>query len=226
MDSHMECPYCSHKIAPAGAFYYLGEHEGIKMAARSFQCQACGGLIVSKIDSLGFNILSVPAEQSNRYSSPGDKVVPLNGNYHTEEIIYPKTQSEKKYDGVGPEITKDFNEARWVLEYSPNASAALSRRCLQTILRKKEGIRKPDLFGEIEEAITRKIYDKSISKWLDQIRKIGNAGAHPISSKVTSEIIEVTKDHASTLILVLEKILKHYEEDTKIETSTVNFHSQ
>ena len=33
-----------------------------------------------------------------------------------------------------PDIAEDYNQAAIVLPYSPKASAALSRRCLQTIL--------------------------------------------------------------------------------------------
>ena len=43
---------------------------------------------------------------------------------------------------VEPQFAEDYNEACLVLPFSPKASAALSRRCLQNIIRLKNEISK------------------------------------------------------------------------------------
>jgi hypothetical protein len=46
---------------------------------------------------------------------------------------------------VPKEFADDYNEACLILEDSPKSSAALSRRCLQHILREKGGFEAKDL---------------------------------------------------------------------------------
>ena len=75
---------------------------------------------------------------------------------------------------VPPEVTDsykaDFVEACAVLPYSPKASAALSRRCLQAILRDKAGTKAKDLYDQIEEVITSGKLPSHISDDLHAVR--------------------------------------------------------
>jgi len=52
---------------------------------------------------------------------------------------------------VPPGIIEDYKEACLVLSDSPKASAALSRRCLQNLLRQAAGVKPGDLSGEIQQ---------------------------------------------------------------------------
>jgi hypothetical protein len=54
---------------------------------------------------------------------------------------------------VDEKFASDYKEACLVLTFSPKTSAALSRRCLQNILREKAGIKKGDLSTEIQQVI-------------------------------------------------------------------------
>jgi hypothetical protein len=54
---------------------------------------------------------------------------------------------------VDEKFASDYKEACLVLTFSPKASAAMSRRCLQNILREKAGIKKGDLSTEIQQVI-------------------------------------------------------------------------
>jgi hypothetical protein len=47
---------------------------------------------------------------------------------------------------VPPEFANDYKEACLIIANSPKASAALSRRCLQNILREKAGTTKKGSF--------------------------------------------------------------------------------
>ena len=62
---------------------------------------------------------------------------------------------------------------------SPKASAALSRRCLQLILRKELGAQGRDLYNEIQWAIQHGNLPSSVIELLDVPRKVGNEAEDP-----------------------------------------------
>ena len=70
-------------------------------------------------------------------------------------LIRPKVPNRQPIPPeVPPEFTEDYREACEILAESPKASAALSRRCLQFILREKAGVNKGNLKQEIDEVIS------------------------------------------------------------------------
>src|SRR5208283_5447921 len=72
-------------------------------------------------------------------------------------LVYPRGISRKSLSKDVPlKYAQDYNEACLVLNDSPKASAALSRRCLQNIIREVSGIIKPSLNEEIIELIKSK----------------------------------------------------------------------
>jgi hypothetical protein len=73
-----------------------------------------------------------------------------------------------------PAVVSDYNEACVVLSDSTKASAALSRRCLQYILKEKVKTKSRDLADQIQEVIDRNLLPSEISEGLDAVRNIGN----------------------------------------------------
>lgn len=104
----------------------------------------------------------------------------------------------------------DFREACLVLPISAKASAALSRRCLQAVLRDKAGTKKKDLFDQIEEVSAPGILPSHIVEDLHAVRNIGNFAAHPMKSTNTGEIIEVEPGEAEWNLDVLESLFDFY----------------
>jgi Domain of unknown function (DUF4145) len=88
-------------------------------------------------------------------------------------------------------IAEDYNEACLVLTDSAKASAALSRRCLQNILRESAKVKPGDLFNEIQEVLDSGKLPGHIAEGLDAVRAIGNFAAHPIKSKHSGEVIPI-----------------------------------
>ena len=115
---------------------------------------------------------------------------------------------------VPPEVdvlfAADYNEACLILNFSPKASAALSRRCLQNILREKAGVKKGDLANEIQQTIDSKSIPSHLSESIDAIRNIGNFAAHPLKSTSTGEIVDVEVGEAEWLLDVLEALFDFY----------------
>jgi Domain of unknown function (DUF4145) len=97
-----------------------------------------------------------------------------------------------------------------VLSDSPKASAALSRRCLQAILRDKAGAKKKDLNDQIEEVIEGGKLPTHIAEGLHAVRTIGNFAAHPMKSTTTGAIIDVEIGEAEWNLDVLELLFDFY----------------
>lgn len=104
----------------------------------------------------------------------------------------------------------DYEEAGLVLPDSAKASAALSRRCLQNILREVAGVKTSDLSKEIQEVLDRKTLPSHIADGLDAVRNIGNFAAHPIKSQHTGEVIDVEPGEAEWNLDVLESLFDFY----------------
>ena len=107
-------------------------------------------------------------------------------------------------------LRTDFIEARLVLEYSPKASAALSRRVLQSLIRDKEGISKKNLYKEIDELLKLNKLPSYLADVVDGIRHYGNFAAHPSEDSVTGEIIEVEPGEAEWMLEILDDLFDFY----------------
>ena len=111
---------------------------------------------------------------------------------------------------VPQNIAEDYKEASLVLEISPKASAALSRRCLQNLLRDAAGVKPGNLADEIQEVTDAKTVPSHLIEVIDAVRQIGNFAAHPMKSKSTGEILPVEPNEAEWNLDVLEALFDFY----------------
>lgn len=119
-------------------------------------------------------------------------------------MVFPKTTT-RTFDltEVPKNLGEDYEESCLVLSDSPKASAALSRRCLQAILR-EQGFEDKSLFKEIQKAIDSGKLPTHIEESLDAVRSIGNLAAHPTKDTRTGEILPVEQGEAEWNIETLE----------------------
>jgi hypothetical protein len=114
---------------------------------------------------------------------------------------------------VPPDIAADYVEAANVLVMSSKASAALSRRCLQSILW-AAGYAQKDLSKQIDavlaEADTTKALPSGVRTIVDTIRNFGNFSAHKITDQTTLQIIDVEPHEAEFCLDVLDALFDHY----------------
>jgi hypothetical protein len=119
-----------------------------------------------------------------------------------------------------PEVPRGFSddyiEAALVLTDSPKASAALSRRCLQHILREKADVGPSSLAAEIDEILSRKMLPAHLAEAIDAIRNIGNFAAHPIKSTTSGEIVPVEPGEAEWNLDVLDGLFDFFFVQPKI----------
>jgi hypothetical protein len=126
-----------------------------------------------------------------------------------EELLYPKGANRPVEPEVPEQYLSDFKEAAAVLSISPKASAAISRRLLQHLLRDECKVKKASLAKEIDEFISREGIPTYLSEAIDAVRNVGNFAAHPLKDTNTGEIAEVESGEADWLLDVLEAIFDY-----------------
>jgi hypothetical protein len=127
-------------------------------------------------------------------------------------VIHPKggiTRKQAPRDVPRP-LQDDYNEACLVLADSPKASAALSRRCLQTILREHAKVKPQDLSKEIDEVLASKQLPTYLANDIDAARHYGNFAAHPIKSTSSGEIVSVEPGEAEWQLDLLEGLFDFF----------------
>jgi hypothetical protein len=126
-------------------------------------------------------------------------------------VVYPRNSPSRPVAVEVPDPFKqDFIEACDVLPLSAKASAALSRRNLQAILREKGGTKKRDLADQIDEVIAAGALPSHIVEGLHAVRNIGNFAAHEIKSKTTGAIVDVEVGEAEWNLDVIESLFDFY----------------
>ena len=111
---------------------------------------------------------------------------------------------------VDQEFAEDYREACLVLSDSPKASAALSRRCLQNLLREKAGVTHSTLNNEIGQVLKMRVFPSYLADALDAVRVIGNFAAHAIKSKSTGVIVDVEPGEAEWSLDVIEGLFEFF----------------
>ncbi len=208
----MNCPYCEVKFSIDGvnadhSFPHFGSFRPWGGASQpdpndkdfsitSHKCPECRGQI------MWLNELAVCGDNPKT-----DKEV------IATTLLYPRTVKKALPASVPSAIAEDFREALGTLEVSPKASAALSRRCLQNVIREQESIVRPNLSQEVRDLLALKKLPLHLAEDLDAIRVIGNFAAHPIKDQHTGDIVEVEPGEAEWTLQVLGDLIRFYYED-------------
>jgi hypothetical protein len=197
----MKCPHCTIEINPTFEETYLAaDSEG----HWSFFTMICPNSSCKKL------IIELCLGLSTRQRSGSVKPVGIR-DIILRTIVRPLRASRAPVPiEVDKSYANDYNEACLTLSVSPKASAALSRRCLQNILRDKAGVKKADLSNEIQEVIDNGKLPSHLSDSIDAVRNIGNFAAHPIKSKSTGEVVPIEIGEADWLLDVIEGLFDFY----------------
>jgi hypothetical protein len=120
--------------------------------------------------------------------------------------LIPPSSAKVFPDYIPKPVRDDYLEACLIRDLSPKASATLSRRCLQGMIRDFWNISKPRLFDEI--AVLQDKTDALTWSAIDAVRKIGNIGAH--MEKDINVIVDVDPGEAQQLIGLIELLVKDW----------------
>lgn len=200
----------------------------------SFTCPFCNNIVASSPETIctyesSFN----HADTSYSGFHPTDNIhihfyfcpncrntsITMDGNGNFKSInnlsIFPSSRAKHFPSYIPKSIREDYEEAYSIVSLSPKASATLSRRCLQGMIRDFWGISKSRLVDEINEL--QSLVPASQWKAIDSLRKIGNIGAHMESDINT--IIDVDPGEAEKLLKLIELLMdkwyisRHDEEE-------------
>lgn len=131
--------------------------------------------------------------------------------------LLPESEAKVLPDYIPSPISGDYYEACRIRDLSPKASATLSRRCLQGMIRDFWGISKSRLKDEVD-ALEDKV-DSDIWGSIDAVRNVGNIGSH--MEKDINIIVDVEPDEAQLLIGLIEQLIDEWyinREDRKNRT--------
>ncbi len=121
-------------------------------------------------------------------------------------VPYPKHDKSVAPEEVEEDLRQDYREAYLCLDISPRASVALSRYCLQKLIKKTTDIKNDNLNSAINELLNKNIIPSDVSDLLHAIRKIGNYGVHPSEVKNTNLIVEVRYEEAKWLLDIIYRL--------------------
>lgn len=145
-----------------------------------------------------------------------ERPFPSGAIQHTNEfvsraLIRPKGISRTPIPSEVPDdIAEDYLESCLVLADSPKASAALSRRCLQNLLRNAANVTPGNLAFEIQQVLDSRALPTPLADSIDAIRNIGNFAAHPLKSQQSGDILPVNEGEAEWNLDVLEMLFDFY----------------
>lgn len=196
----MKCPHCLEGFKEVWDGHNIGhDSTGISWQCLWTTCPTCNRFIIflEHYPNQSESILStmLTSHEVNRIRI----------------MVYPKGISRSSLPTIIPDkYANDYKKACLVLPDSEEASAALSRRCLQALLRDEAKVKHSDLSNEIQQVIDSGKLPSHLSENIDAIRNVGNFAAHPIKSEKTGEVVDVEPGEAGWLLDVLEGLFDFY----------------
>jgi hypothetical protein len=129
--------------------------------------------------------------------------------------LIPESAAKPQPEYIPESLREDYLEACRIRDLSPKASATLSRRCLQGMIRNFAGIKDATLYKEIEKLnelaksgdAPKGVSEDSIES-LHHVRSLGNIGAH--MEKDIDVIIPVDPEEAQILIDLIEILFEEW----------------
>lgn len=195
----MKCPHCAVEIHAEAMWAYLGKDAEGQWCIEQYLCPNpdCNKLIF--------------------YLVRGSERVDLNGRFggfdeiQKRFLVHPKGSNRPPVPPQVPQkLADDYVAACIVLPDSPKASAALSRRCLQKLLREVAKVKPGNLADEIQQVIDSGNLPSYLVEVIDAVRNIGNFAAHPFKNEKSGEILPVEPTEAEWNLDVLEALFDLY----------------
>lgn len=134
--------------------------------------------------------------------------------------IRPQSSAKPQPDYINKALVEDYQEACAIRDLSPKASATLSRRCLQGMIRDFCGISRNTLDQEIkaleeldkEGSLPKGVTSETVAA-MHHLRKVGNIGAHMEPN--INIIVDVKPQEAQALIEVIEMLFDEWYVERK-----------
>ena len=185
VEGRARCPHCGFSVQ-----FAKGSTESLSVytyftdyALRWVECPHCQNVVITLING--------------------------KGEHSKETVIYPlDSQRPPVPDDVPAGIRAGYDEAAKTMSQSPNASAALSRRCLQAVLEDAGHTGKKSLYDQIGEVMPG--LPKWLGEMLDIARNIGKFGAHANQDTNSGVIVDVEPGEAKWNLDLLDNLFEFY----------------
>ena len=213
-DFNWRCPHCdSFQTVTDSRYYADHRHQfvgkvkfksiGIKTAAIACSNPECEMLTVH---------ITIAQDKSDGY---GGFDLVRDGEVLFSQRVLPDSLAKPQPVYIPSALREDYVEACKIRDISPKASATLSRRCLQGMIRDFCGVSAGTLFNDIarlremvgEGNAPRGVSIESVEA-IDQVRGVGNIGAH--MEKDINHIVPVDPDEAQLLIGLIELLFDEW----------------
>jgi hypothetical protein len=206
-----KCPYCGYaqvlslkrfddgwqRLAVEGEL----EHDNLRLVYTAIVCAntAC-------------RRLSLAVQLGNEF---GDAAHQLGVVELKSWTLLPPSSASPQPSYIPQPLQGDYYEACAIRDLSPKASATMTRRCLQGMIRDFCGIQKMRLIDEINELRDRVhrgnapvgVLPDTVDA-IDRVREIGNIGAHMEAD--INVIVDVDPDEAQILIELVETLFAEW----------------
>lgn len=195
--SGFTCPFCNQVMSESNDTLVVR-----RPSFRVFDEDMAGTTNVYSKDTLEISFYRCPSctKSTVLVSGIGDEI-------HLDNVpLWPNSTAKQFPDYIPEQIRNDYQEACAIVKLSPKASATLSRRCLQGMIRDFWGITKDTLYKEISELQSKIPTD--LWSALNDLRQLGNIGAHMEAD--TNAIIDIDSNEAETLISLIELLIKEW----------------
>lgn len=123
------------------------------------------------------------------------------------EYAIPSVTEVRITGAVDQSIVAQYRKAKRILPIDQNASAAMSRRCLEMLLRDFFKVKKGRIYDEIQELLDANQLPSYLASDIDRIREIGNLGAHPAGD--ISLPSDASREEAEWSLEILEDLFEH-----------------
>ena len=199
------CPYCGRPTTLTEPNYAIGAWSiDIKLSEHGTQL------------GLGYTAIACPNQKCKKLELTVrlDKGDYQNGGggWRSSDIIHswdllPESSAKPQPAYIPKPLRDDYIEACRIAGLSPKASATLSRRCLQGMIRNFWKTPKKDNLRQEIEAIQDKV-DSAIWAAIDSVRSVGNIGAH--MEHDINLIVNVEPGEAELLIGLVETLFREW----------------
>lgn len=175
----MECPHCESEYAATPHFFALGEDRDGSWQISNVRCPSCDRLIISLCNKEG-----------------------------STYPVWPQSSTRPRLSAdVPPEYANEYLAACQVLVHSPEASAALSRRLLHTLLAAEAGAGHGPLTDQIRQAIVSSGLPPYLKQALQTLSRVAHLQTDSPKSLRPEALSPVEPGEAEWLLDVLQPML-------------------
>jgi len=193
-----KCPYCGHaQVLSRSRVDQEWTEQAVKGWEKGTPTVLVGSIVCANNDCRKLTLMA-------GLGIAGSAQVPFKS-----WTLLPPSSARPQPDYIPQAIRDDYYEACAIRDLSPKASATITRRCLQGMIRDFCGISKRRLIDEIDELRERVatgqaplgVQPDTVGA-IDDVRKIGNIGAHMKAD--INVIVNVDPNEAQILIELVE----------------------